>query len=148
MKATQRSQQQRGSAQPPTRSDEAQVRDLIERWANSISNGDRAGILAHHSPQLLMYDFPTVVRGIEPYDETWDFFYANPKGKISFVPHELEVTAGEDVAFASCLVRCDGTSAGHVDLRLTIGLRKIDGDWTVVHEHHSVPTVEKRFLSS
>jgi hypothetical protein len=42
----------------------------------------------------------------------------------------VRVTAGEDVAFASCLVRCDGTSAGHVDLRLTIGLRKIAGEWS------------------
>ncbi|TAK61516.1 nuclear transport factor 2 family protein [Methylobacter sp.] len=23
--------------------------------------------------------------------------------------------------------------------RLTIGLRKIDGQWSVVHEHHSIP---------
>jgi ketosteroid isomerase-like protein len=86
------------------------------------------------------------VRGIDAYDRTWDFFYANPKGEISFVPYELEVTAGRDAAFASCLVRCDGTSGGHVELRLTVGLRKIAGQWTVIHEHHSVPTVEKRFI--
>jgi ketosteroid isomerase-like protein len=23
--------------------------------------------------------------------------------------------------------------------RLTVGLRKIDGDWRIAHEHHSVP---------
>jgi ketosteroid isomerase-like protein len=23
--------------------------------------------------------------------------------------------------------------------RLTIGLRKVDGDWRIAHEHHSVP---------
>jgi len=147
MKEAQRSQQQRPQ-QPSAQSDEAQVKDLIEQWAKSISAGDRAGILAHHSHDLLMYDFPAVVRGIEAYDETWDFFFENPKGKISFVPHELEVTAGDDVAFASCLVVCEGTSGGHVDLRLTVCLRKIDGEWTVIHEHHSVPTIEKRFLSS
>ena len=54
--------------------------------------------------------------------------------------------ASDDVAFASCLIHCDGTSAGPLDLRLTVGLRKIDGDWTVIHEHHSVPTREDRFL--
>jgi ketosteroid isomerase-like protein len=26
-----------------------------------------------------------------------------------------------------------------LDFRLTIGLRKIEGKWTIVHEHHSVP---------
>jgi ketosteroid isomerase-like protein len=111
--------------------DENQVRDQIERWAKAISERDRPGILAHHSRELLMFDFPApLVEGIGAYDRTWDFFFANPQGPISFVPHDVRVTAGEDVAFASCLVRCDGTSAGHVDLRLTIGLRKIAGEWS------------------
>jgi ketosteroid isomerase-like protein len=26
--------------------------------------------------------------------------------------------------------------------RLTIGLRKIDGRWTITHEHHSVPALD------
>jgi ketosteroid isomerase-like protein len=26
-----------------------------------------------------------------------------------------------------------------LDFRLTVGLRKIDGQWTITHEHHSVP---------
>ena len=125
--------------------DETQVRNLIENWAKAISSGDRAAILAHHSPDLIMFDFITVVRGIDAYDQTWDFFFASPKGLISFVPSDLEVTAGDNVAFASCLIHCDGTSAGPLDLRLTVGLRKIAGDWTVTHEHHSVPSQEKRF---
>jgi ketosteroid isomerase-like protein len=33
------------------------------------------------------------------------------------------------------------TEGGNIDLdfRLTIGLRKINGQWIVSHEHHSVP---------
>lgn len=126
--------------------DEAHVRNLIESWANAVSSGDRAAILAHHSEQVLMFDFVSVVRGIEAYDRTWDFFYASPKGPISFVPSELIVTASGEAAFASCLIHCDGTSAGPLDLRLTVGLRKIAGEWVVMHEHHSVPTEEERFI--
>lgn len=96
-----------------------------------------------------MFDFPSpIVRGLDAYDRTWDFFFASPKGPISFVPRDVEVTAGNDVGFASCLVHCDGTSAGSVDFRLTVGLRSIDGEWVVTHEHHSVPTVEERFSDS
>src|SRR5687767_3912693 len=127
-------------------SDEAQVRSLIENWARAISDGDREGILAHHSPDLLMFDFPEVVKGLDAYNRTWDFFFRAPQGPISFVPSDLEVTAGADVAFASCLIHCEGTSAGPLDLRLTVGLRKIEGEWTVMHEHHSVPTIEERLL--
>lgn len=59
----------------------------------------------------------------------------------------MEVTGDEDVAFATCLVHCDGTSAGPLDFRLTTGLQKHGGDWVILHEHHSVPTVEERFLA-
>jgi ketosteroid isomerase-like protein len=128
-------------------SDEAHIYTLIEDWARAVSSGDRKAILAHHSPSLLVFDFPPdIVRSLDEYDKTWDFFYDSPKGPISFAPRELQVTAGTDVAFASCLIHCDGTSAGPLDLRLTVGLRKLDGEWIVTHEHHSVPTTEERFL--
>jgi ketosteroid isomerase-like protein len=130
-------------------SDEAQIRELIENWAKAISSGDREAILAHHSSDLLMFDFPPhIVKGLDEYDKTWDFFFDSPKGPISFVPSDLQVTAGSDVGFVSCFIHCDGTSAGPLDLRFTAGLRKINGEWTIIHEHHSVPTAEERFLPS
>ena len=123
-----------------------EVKGLVENWARAVSAGDRNAILAHHSDDVLMFDFPDVVRGIKAYDKTWDFFFENPRGPITYKPRDLAITAGDDVAFVSCLVHCDGTSAGPLDFRLTTGLRKIDGKWTIVHEHHSVPTVEERFI--
>jgi ketosteroid isomerase-like protein len=125
---------------------EMEVREIIERWARAIREGDRQSILANHSDDILMFDFPEVVRGIDAYDKTWDFFFADPRGPIVFTPRHIDVTAGADVAFATCLVHCDGTSAGPLDFRLTTGLCKIGRQWTVTHEHHSVPTVEERFI--
>jgi ketosteroid isomerase-like protein len=127
-------------------SNEAAVRSVIESWARAVSNGDRRAILKHHADDLSMFDFPNEVSGLEAYDRTWDFFFANPRGPITFRAKEMHVEAGEDVAFASCLMRCEGTSAGVIDFRLTTGLRKVDGEWVIVHEHHSVPTVEERFI--
>jgi len=83
---------------------ESEVRCVIESWAKAVSAGDRSAILAHHSRDLLMLDFPDVVRGLGSYNRTWDFFYTNPLGSISFVPRDIAVTAGPEVAFASCLV--------------------------------------------
>ena len=56
----------------------------------------------------------------------------------------LDVTAGEEVAFAHALLRC-GTqeelaAKPENRLRLTLGLRKEDGRWVVAHEHHSFPS--------
>ena len=123
------------------------VRTVIEDWARAVESGDRKGILANHADEFLMYDFPDVVRGIKAYDKTWDFFFDRPKGPIRYEPKDLVVTAGEDVAFATCLVHCDGTSAGALDFRLTVGLKKEAGRWTVLHEHHSVPTIEERCIA-
>jgi ketosteroid isomerase-like protein len=127
-------------------SDEAQVRTVIENWAKAVSAGDREGILANHSEDLLMFDFPATIEGLHAYDRSWDFFYANPRGTISFVPREIAVTAGDDVAFATCIVDCDGTSAGPLDFRLTTGLRKVRGQWTIVHEHHSLATEDEQYI--
>jgi ketosteroid isomerase-like protein len=126
--------------------DEKAVRTVIENWARAVECGDRKGILANHAEEILMFDFPDVVRGIKAYDKTWDFFFDKPKGPIRYVPRELLVAADDHVAFATCLVHCDGTSAGALDFRLTTGLRKEAGVWMIVHEHHSVPTIEGRFI--
>jgi SnoaL-like domain len=31
---------------------------------------------------------------------------------------------------------------------MTVGLRKIDGHWTITHEHHSVPTEAEFYLAT
>jgi ketosteroid isomerase-like protein len=58
---------------------------------------------------------------------------------------DLNVTAGADVAFATALMGCvvlSDENADDLDFRLTIGFRKIDGDWVFVHEHHSIPAAD------
>jgi ketosteroid isomerase-like protein len=58
----------------------------------------------------------------------------------------LDVTAGDEVAYAHALLRC-GTQEGLAAnpdnrLRLTLGLRKANGRWVVAHEHHSFPDTD------
>lgn len=53
---------------------------------------------------------------------------------------ELSIIAGTDVAFAHAILLVRGEQeASTGSVRLTVGLHKIDGNWTVVHEHHSAP---------
>lgn len=122
------------------------VQKIVKDWADAVSRGDRRGILAHHSNDVLMYDFPNEVRGLDAYDDTWDFFFENQRGDITFAPSNIEATAGEHVAFVTCNVHCDGTTAGPLDFRLTVGLEKRDGKWVIKHEHHSLATQDDRFI--
>ena len=48
---------------------EKEVRAVIDSWAKAVSDGDRKAILAHHSDDVLMFDFPATVQGLD----AWDF---------------------------------------------------------------------------
>jgi uncharacterized protein (TIGR02246 family) len=124
---------------------EAAIRGLIERWANAVQARDIDGVLADHSEDIQMFDVPppNEVRGIEAYRKTWPPFFEWLNRGAVFEIVSLDVTAGDDVAFATALLRC-GTEEGlrkdpDTRLRLTVGLRKEAGSWVVSHEHHSFP---------
>jgi ketosteroid isomerase-like protein len=125
---------------------ESKVATIVERFLIAVSRGDREGIRARHGKDLLMYDFPDTVRGIEAYDRTWDFFFDQQRGPITFSPSNLQATAGDSVGFVTCEVHCEGTAAGPLDFRLTVGLVKREGNWEITHEHHSLPTGDERYV--
>ncbi len=108
--------------------DENQIREVVVSWTKAVAAGDRAGILAHQAKDLLMYDFPATVRGIDAYRATWQFFDDSRTGPVTFEPRDISVTAGDDVGFAACEIHCDGTTAGSFDLRLTVCLEKRDDE--------------------
>ena len=124
--------------------DEEQIRTLIERWADAVHGGDMDGVLANHSDDIVMFDVPPPyegVRGIDAYRETWPPFFEWQLRGASFEIVSLDVSAGEDLAYAFALLRC-GTQEELAEnpknrLRLTLGLRKEGGRWIVAHEHHS-----------
>ncbi len=126
--------------------DEEQVRALIEGWAAAVHEGDLPAVLADHDPDIVMFDVPPPnagVRGLDAYRDAWPPFFEWQASGAVFEIESLDVTAGTDVAFAYALLRC-GTPADFAEdperrLRLSIGLRRTDGRWTVTHEHHSFP---------
>jgi uncharacterized protein (TIGR02246 family) len=127
--------------------EEQEIRTLIEQWAAAVHRGDMSGVLAGHADDIVMFDVPPPqegVRGIDDYRDTWPGFFEWQAGGASFEIVSLNVTAGDDVAFAWALLRC-GTPQELADmpeqrLRLTLGLRKEQGRWVVAHEHHSFPS--------
>ncbi len=128
-------------------SDEAELRELIARWSKAVREENFDGILADHDPDVLMFDVPPpfLSRGLEAYLATWRTFFACQAKPVEFDFHDVEITAGTDVAFATAIGRCGDLSSGKkVDLefRLTMGFRKQDGGWRVVHEHHSIPATD------
>jgi uncharacterized protein (TIGR02246 family) len=126
--------------------EETSVRTLIERWVKAVHEGDMEVVIADHSDDIVMFDVPPPadgVRGIEAYRETWPPFFDWQERGAFFEIVSLDITEGEDVAFAHALLRCGTPEELEKDpdnrLRLTLGLRKERGRWVVSHEHHSFP---------
>ena len=73
----------------------------------------------------------------------WEMFFRSQEKPVAFDFHDVKITAGRDVAFATALGRCVNIDPKGqrepLEFRLTMGLRKIDGCWRVMHEHHSLP---------
>ena len=128
--------------------EEAAVRAVVESWAAAVRRKDLPAILQNHSSDIVMFDVPPPFqsRGIDAYRASWDLFFSWSADPIPFDIADMSITAGHDVAFVVATMHCaepgsNGEPKG-LDFRLTVGLRKIDGRWTITHEHHSVPAVD------
>lgn len=126
--------------------DQRQIRDTVERWVDAIRARDLDGVLAAHTDDLVMFDVPPPydgIRGIDSYRASWPPFFEFLAGGAEFALVDLDVVAGDTVGFAYALLRCgrpeDFAAEPDVRLRITMGLRKVDGRWLIAHEHHSFP---------
>jgi ketosteroid isomerase-like protein len=131
--------------QSMTATDEAEVRLILQQWADATRSGRRNDILANHLPDALIYDVlaPMKYEGTEAYRQSWDEWQPETQGEGQFDFEDLSVTAGANVAFAHGFIKCGGAlTDGRTfeDLvRATFCLRKASGSWKVAHEHMSKP---------
>jgi ketosteroid isomerase-like protein len=128
----------------------ARIASILENWADAVRRHDLAAILEHHDRDIVMFDLPPPLqcKGIEAYAKTWELLFRYHTPGTAFDFRELEIVAGADVAFAIAILWCGpGSSPTPAEkdgfaFRLTVGLRRIDGDWRIVHEHHSLPAAD------
>jgi uncharacterized protein (TIGR02246 family) len=117
--------------------DDTLIRALVDDWSTAVRAKDMDAVLARHADDIVMFDVPLPLqsRGMAEYRKTWELFFDNsPGGAGAFDVTELHITASETVAYCYGLVQIfDAT------VRLTMGLRKVDGQWLIAHEHHSYP---------
>ena len=138
-----------GTTQPrQATKDEVELRELIARWSKAVRDEDLTAIRADHDPKILMFDVPPpfLSRGIDAYMATWQTFFASSAKPVVFDFEDVEITAGDDVAFATAVGHCINIERNgektNLKFRLTMGFRKHDGRWRIVHEHHSLPAID------
>lgn len=120
---------------------EAQIRERLDTWIRAVRARDLEGVLAHHSPDIVMFDVPPPEqwRGMKSYRESWELFFRHfPEEGGVFEITEMEILVSGDLACGYGLLRC-GRTGETFPVRLTVCLRRVGTDWILVHEHHSVP---------
>ena len=122
-----------------------QIRQILEAWADTTRRGQLDLVLIHHDRDALIYDVlaPLKYEGTEAYRRSWDEWHPDTPEDGVFELQDLNITAGEEVAFAHGLIRCGGTAPdGKVfsdTVRATFCLSRDAGAWTIRHQHISKP---------
>ncbi|CAM4168316.1 nuclear transport factor 2 family protein [Kibdelosporangium persicum] len=128
-----------------TSQDEARIRQLAGGYQAAMTAGDAEAIVGQYSPGIVKYDLAPPLRNTAPRDaqalRTW---FATFDGPVDYEIRDLEVIAGADVAYTHSMHRLSAVPLGSPErfdlwFRVTVCLRKIDGDWRVTHEHSSTP---------
>lgn len=130
----------------PDRTDSTdRVRQLVLDRAQAVLERDAGAATAANADDIVTFDVVPPLRntgasGVRRRTEGWLGGYSRGPG---YEVRDLEVVAGDDVAFAYYLYHVSGTlsDGGEVAMwvRATLCLRKAAGEWRIVHEHDSVP---------
>jgi PhnB protein len=124
-------------------SPEAAIRTLLEQRQEGFRARDARLVAAKHAADARTFALypPLVSDGNR--DKELSEWFKGWRTEIGWDTRDLKVTVSGDLAFLSALEHLTGakTDGGVVDLwfRTTIGLRKVAGEWKIVHEHQSVP---------
>lgn len=125
--------------------DEATITSIIDARAKAVRAGDIDAMMAAVTDDVQVFDVVDPLRrqGKASSRERATAWIASYEGPIGWENRDVRVTADGDVAFSHALSRVTGKlkTGAAVDMwfRTTLGFRRIDGRWLIVHDHGSVP---------
>lgn len=125
---------------------EAEVRAALRDFLTAQRSGNIQEIMNCYADDVVAFDLmpPLQVDGKQKYQKSWQMFADMCEFPVKIEQGELRVFAAQDVAFCHSLDHMSGKekkSGETFDLwmRHTIGFRKSNGRWFIVHEQASVP---------
>ena len=126
-------------------SDEQTILDLIANWRSALEKKDVAAMMQHYLPDALLFDAcpPYKTEGAEGIRKVWESCLPYFPDEFESEHRDLTVHVEGDVAFVHGVHHFVPTPPDHpcgqTWMRITIGLRRVHGQWKVAHEHVSVP---------
>jgi ketosteroid isomerase-like protein len=124
---------------------ERELRALMDNLAQAIRSRDADALMAHYAADVLAFDLlpPLQYRGADAVRKRVSEWFSSFEGSIGFEMRNLNIAAGDGIAFCYSLNGVSGTNmrGEKIDMwwRATNCFRKVDGKWLVVHAHSSEP---------
>jgi ketosteroid isomerase-like protein len=124
---------------------EAEICALIEARINAVRVKDVKGATSNVAHDVVVFDVVDAFQqvGIEAMRERASSWFSSFENAIGVDVRDLSLAVSGETAFACSLNRYFGKlrSGGTLDMsvRVTLCLRKINGEWLITHEHSSVP---------
>ena len=125
--------------------EEESIRALLTARADAVATGDVDAIIASVEEDIAVFDMFGPLRSgrkssVRERTAEWLELYEAPP---RWEDRDVTVAASGDVAFAHSLGHVTGRRKDGVDVdmwfRTTLGLRRVDDEWRIVHEHQSEP---------
>ena len=127
------------------KNDEAEIRSMMKSWSTALEAKDVAGLMADYAPDALLFDAipPYKTAGADNIRQVWENCFPYFPETFKSEHRDVVIHVDGDTAFMHGLHHFIPTPADHPSgqtwLRVTVGYRRIDGQWKVVHEHWSIP---------
>ncbi|MEM1338702.1 MAG: nuclear transport factor 2 family protein [Bacteroidota bacterium] len=115
-----------------------------EQWRKTFEAKSVEDIMKYYAPDILSYDLmaPIQFEGEAMWRDNWVNFF-DTFNDIELTFEDLTVFQSGDLATIRGLTRlqCSTADGGTIDMwsRETNVMRKINGEWLIVHDHVSVP---------
>jgi len=125
--------------------DEANIRQRINRWVEALRAMDLEGVMSLYAPEIVSFDIVPPLRhvGAKAKENNWAQLFVMYQRPLGYEIRDLALTLGEDLAFGRSLNRVSGTlkngNRTNFWLRWTACFRKIEGNWLIEHDQVSVP---------
>lgn len=125
--------------------DQAEIRGQLGKVVEGLRAKDLETLKQVFSSDVVSFDIDPPLQhvGIDAKLENWArvFLFFET---VSYELHDLTVHVGDDLAFGYAFGRLHGTlkngaSTPGMWVRVTYGMRKINGTWLIVHDQVSVP---------
>ena len=122
---------------------EDQIQKVLDNVAAAAARKDLDQVMANYSPSLVAFDLmPPLRQNAADFRKSWETAFSMAKA-FGIELRDVSITADSQIGFAHALMHTRVvTNEGKTHdnwLRWTVGLRKIDGAWKIVHEQTSVP---------